>query len=63
MRELDPDDMGEGSLDETDGRWAVAGEVAVCRLPLNNVGECASHSAAAQAHADTKVAITGMWRH
>ena len=40
LRELDPDDVGEGPLeDETDRR--CAGEVAVCRLPLDNVGECA----------------------
>ena len=38
--ELDPDDMGEGPLDETYRQWAVAGKVIVCRLPLNNVGEC-----------------------
>ena len=41
MRELDPDNMGEGPLDETDRQWAVAGEVAVCQLPLDNVVECA----------------------
>ena len=41
LRELDPDDMGEGPLDETDRRWAVAGEVAVYQLPLDNVVECA----------------------
>ena len=38
--ELDPDDMGEGPLDETYQQWAVAGEVIVCQLPLNNVSKC-----------------------
>ena len=41
MRELDPDDMGEGPLDETDQWWAVAGKVTVCQLLLDNVAECA----------------------
>jgi len=40
LRELDPDDVGEGPFeDETDRR--CAGDVAVCRLPLDSVGECA----------------------
>lgn len=41
MRELDPNDVGKDPSDETDGRWAVADQIAMCRLPLDNVGEYA----------------------